>query len=163
MFAAILLLQKELMSFIPNVSLTVFLIVLYSRVFGRRKTLFILLVYVLLDNMIMGNMGPIYIPFQYVAWAVIPVLLTTVFRDVNDPLRLALLAALFSFLYCWILVIPGCIVMNIGVKAYLAADISFEVILAVSGFVSVLLLYRPCYKVMIRLMNETNEDTMHQG
>ncbi len=97
-FAAILLLQKELMSFIPNVSLTVFLIVLYSRVFGRRKTLFILLVYVLLDNMIMGNMGLIFIPFQYVAWAVIPVLLTTVFKDVNDPLRLALLAALFSFL-----------------------------------------------------------------
>ena len=35
-FAAVLLIQKELLAFIPNVSLTVFLIVLYSKAFGMK-------------------------------------------------------------------------------------------------------------------------------
>ena len=150
-FAAILLIQKELLTFIPNVSLTVFLIVLYSKAFGMKKTLFILLVYVLLDNIIMGNMGLIFVPFQYIGWALIPLLLCTVFRGVHDPLRLALLSALFSFLYCWIMVIPGVIVMHVSAGAYLAADITFELVLAASSFVSVLLLYRPCYRVLSAL------------
>ena len=150
-FAAVLLLQKELLAFIPNVSLTVFLIVLYSKVFGRRKTLFILLVYVLLDNMIMGNLGPLFIPFQYAGWALIPIMLTTVFKGVRDPLRLALLSALFSFLYCWIMAVPGVIVMQVSLPAYLAADLSFELALAASSFVSVLLLYKPCFRVLSSL------------
>ena len=154
-FAAILLIQKELLAFIPNVSLTVFLIVLYSKAFGMKKTLFILLVYVLLDNIIMGNMGLIFVPFQYIGWALIPLLLCTVFKRVNDPLRLALLSALFSFLYCWIMVIPGVIVMHVSAGAYLAADITFELILAASSFVSVLLLYKPCYRVLSALNTGT--------
>ena len=150
-FAAILLLQKEILAFIPNVSLTVFLIVLYSKTFGRRMTLLILMVYVILDNIIMGNMGLIFVPFQYAGWALIPLLLCTVFKGVNDSLRLACLSALFSFLYCWIMVIPGVIVMHVSVAAYLAADISFELVLAASSFVSVLLLYRPCHRVLSQL------------
>ena len=160
-FAAILLVQKELLAFIPNVSLTVFLIVLYSKSFGKKMTLFILLVYVLLDNIIMGNMGLIFVPFQYIGWALIPLLLCTVFKRVNDPLRLALLSALFSFLYCWVMVIPGVIVMHVSVAAYLAADITFELVLAASSFVSVLLLYRPCHRVLSALNNGTEATVRH--
>jgi len=161
-FAAILLVQKELLAFIPNVSLTVFLIVLYSKSFGKKMTLFILLVYVLLDNIIMGNMGLIFVPFQYIGWALIPLLLCTVFKGVNDPLRLALLSALFSFLYCWVMVIPGVIVMHVSVGAYLAADITFELVLAASSFVSVLLLYRPCHRVLSALNNGTEATVRHE-
>ena len=160
-FAAVLLIQKELLAFIPNVSLTVFLIVLYSKAFGMKKTLFILLVYVLLDNIIMGNMGLIFVPFQYIGWALIPLLLCTVFRGVHDPLRLALLSALFSFLYCWIMVIPGVIVMHVSAGAYLAADITFELVLAASSFVSVLLLYRPCYRVLSALNSSGETRVRH--
>ena len=49
--------------------------------------------FTVLDNIIMGNMGLIFVPFQYIGWALIPLLLCTVFKRVNDPLRLALLSA----------------------------------------------------------------------
>ena len=158
-FAAILLVQKELLSFIPNVSLTVFLIVLYSKSFGKKRTLFILLVYVFLDNIIMGNMGPLFVPFQYIGWALIPLLLCTVFKGVNDSLRLALLSVLFSFLYCWIMAVPGVIMMNVSIGAYLAADIAFELVLAASSFVSVLLLYKPCHRVLSAMNSQTTTET----
>ena len=42
-FSAILFVQELALSFIPNVQLTVFLLVLYSKVFGLKKTFIIIL------------------------------------------------------------------------------------------------------------------------
>ena len=56
-FSAILFVQEQLFSFLPNVQLTVFLIVLYSKVFGFTKTAIIILIHTLLDNIVMGSMN----------------------------------------------------------------------------------------------------------
>ena len=42
--AAVLFVQEFALSFIPNVQLTVFLLVLYSKVFGLKKTCIIILI-----------------------------------------------------------------------------------------------------------------------
>ena len=49
-FAAIMFVQEFALSFIPNVQLTVFLLVLYSKVFGLKKTCIIILIHTILDN-----------------------------------------------------------------------------------------------------------------
>ena len=147
-FAVILTLQEELLTFIPNVSLTVFLIVLYSRVFRTHRTMLLLVVYVFLDSLLMGSINPLFIPFTYLGWSLIPLCLNTIFKGASKSVQLAFLGVLFSFLYCWIYIIPNLMVMGINLKAYLAADLPFELTLAATSFLTILWLYEPCYKVL---------------
>lgn len=156
LFAVILTVQEELLVFLPNVNLTVFLIVLFSKCFGLYKTIMIIIVYVFLDNIVMGSFSPIWTPFMFVGWGLIPVLLNTVFKNVNESIKLAFLGVLFSFLYCWIYLIPNAFVYKIDIKAYLAADIYFEILLAVTSFVTIMWLYEPTHKVLDRLLNKNS-------
>ena len=65
-FAAILFVQEQLLTFLPNVQLTVFLIVLYSKVFGLSKTLIIILIHTILDNILMSSFSLYYFPFMLI-------------------------------------------------------------------------------------------------
>ena len=53
---AILFVQEQLLNFIPNVSLTIFLMVLFSKKLGFVKSMIIITCHVLLDNLFMSNL-----------------------------------------------------------------------------------------------------------
>ena len=55
--AVVLFIQEEVLTFLPNVQLTVFLIVLYTKKLGFKKTTIIILIHVILDNLVMGADG----------------------------------------------------------------------------------------------------------
>ena len=88
---AILFVQEQVLTFIPNFQFTTVLIVIYSRVFGIKKTLIIISVHVLLDNMYMGSIGMpnIVIP-MLIAWTIIPLVICTIFKANNNILTLAI-------------------------------------------------------------------------
>ena len=56
LLTSILFLQEQLLSFIPNVQLTFFLIVLYSKKLGIVKSSLIILIYVIIDNLLGGSL-----------------------------------------------------------------------------------------------------------
>ena len=64
LFAALLFVQEQVLTFLPNIQLTVFLLILYSKMLGMKKTLLIILIHVLLDNLVMGSMNPLFICFM---------------------------------------------------------------------------------------------------
>ena len=109
---AILFVQEQALSFIPNFQLTVFLIVLFSEKIGFVNTIIITAIHVLLDNLVMGSFNFIYVPFMLIGWLIIPVLLNTIFKKVNSNILLAVLGVMFSFIYCWIYIIPNCIILQ---------------------------------------------------
>ena len=154
LFAVILTVQEELLVFIPSVNFTIFLIVLFSKCFGCFKTILIVTIYVILDNMYMGNFSIIWIPFMYIGWIIIPIFLNTVFKHINESLKLAILGVLFSFIYCWIYLIPNAFILNINIKAYLIADVYFEIVLAATSFVTILWLYNPAYRILKKLIDK---------
>ena len=47
-FAAILFAQEQVFSFLPNIQLTVFFLVLYSKVFGFKKTIIIVIIVIII-------------------------------------------------------------------------------------------------------------------
>lgn len=145
---AILYAQEQMLTFLPNIQLTVFLIILYSKVLGLKKTVLIVFIHVLLDNFFMGSFNLIYVPFMFIGWALIPILLNSVFSKVNDSTHLAILSILFALLYCWIYIIPNSIFYNINPFIYFMSDIPFEIILCISSFITTLWLYEPCFKVL---------------
>lgn len=143
----VLFVQEQLLSFIPNVQLTVFLLVIYSKKLGLAKTSIITFIHVILDNMIMGSFNLVYVPFMLIGWLIIPIVLNTLFKKVDSNIKLAFLGILFSFIYCWIYIIPNCIIQEVDFITYLIADILWEVLLALSSFISILVLYDPCSKI----------------
>ena len=111
LLTVILFLQEQILSFIPNVQLTVFFFVLYSKKLDFVKTILIGVIYVILDNII-GGFNLLFLPFMLLGWLIIPMLINTIFKKVESNIYLALLGILFSLIYSWINIIPGCIMFN---------------------------------------------------
>lgn len=158
LFTALLVGLEEAMVFLPNIQLTVFLIILYAKFFGFYKSSIMVCVYLLIDALIMGAINPIYTSFQLVGWLLIPILMNTIFKRVDNNVALAFIAILFALLYSWIMIIPSCIIMKMNFLEYLMADTVFELLLALSSFLSTLLLYDPMKKLLNRLFNNEKED-----
>ena len=144
----ILFVQEQLLSSLPGIQLTIFLIVLFSKKLGLLKTLIIVLIHVLLDNLVMGSFSLLYTPAMLIGWLIIPLTLCTVFKKVNSPFLLGLLGVLYAFIYSWLFVLSSYLVMNVNILTYFLYDIVFELILAACSFISILLLYKPCSNVI---------------
>ena len=150
MFAAILFIQEEALTFIPNVQLTVFLLVLYSKRLGFVRTSIIIIIHVILDNLVMGSFSVIWTPAMFVGWMLIPIVICTIFRKIDNFIILAIAGAILSFTYCWCFVLPNYLVMHIKPLKYLASDVLFECILAASSFISILCLYIPMKNIFVK-------------
>lgn len=147
MFASILFIQEEALTFIPNVQLTVFLLVLFSKKMGLMKTSIIIAIHVILDNLVMGSLNLFYTPAMFIGWMFIPIFITLFGRKTENPFLLGLIGGACAFLYCWMFIIPNVIFYHIDVWVYLASDIVFELILASVGFVTTTILYTPCSRL----------------
>ena len=66
LLATIIFVQEQMLAFLPNIQLTVFLLVLYSKKIGFIRTSIICLIHVVLDNMVMGSFNVFYMPFMFV-------------------------------------------------------------------------------------------------
>lgn len=156
---AILFAQEQLLSLLPNIQLTVFLIVLFSKKLKFIRTSIIIIIHTVLDNLVMGSFNIMYFPFMLIGWLIIPICISILFKRCESPLILALLGILFSFIYSWVYIIPNVIILDVKPLAYLSADLIFELILAASSFLSILWLYKPCSKVFDLLLHtEEKED-----
>lgn len=151
--SVILFAQKELLSFIPNVSLTVFLIVLFSKKMGFFRTLIIVVVYCLLDILVTGSFNIIYNPFMLIGLSIIPLIINLFFKNNDNTIILSILAGLFSLVYCWIFIIPSVFIYQMDLIIYLINDIPFELVFLVSSSISTLLLYKPCSTLFDKYIN----------
>lgn len=149
--AAILFIQETALSFIPNVQFTVLFLVLYSKLLSFKKTALIVIIHVTLDNLLWGMQLPYYLS-MLVGWLLIPLVLSTLGRKLKSPLALAIFGAAMSFVYCWALIPAGMLLRGLPFVAYFLADLSFEVILAASSFISILWLYEPLYKRLEQIL-----------
>lgn len=141
--AAILFVQEQILFFLPNITFTMLLIVLYSKRLGCFKTILIICVYVILDNIFCGAFNLLFVVFMFIGWSITPILLNTIFKKVNNNILLAVIGVLCSFIYSWILIIPGCITFNTDFISYLKMDITWEVVMATSSFLTILFIYKP--------------------
>ena len=149
---SILVVQEQILAFLPNIQLTLFLMVVFSRKLGLIRTIVIITCYTLIDGLIGGPFNIIYITFMLIGWLIIPILLCTVFKKVQSPLYLALLGVMFAFTYSWINIIPNLILTSATIISYLIADYPFELLLAASSFLSILWLYTPIERVFKKII-----------
>ena len=152
LLTVILFAQEQMLNFLPNINFTILLMVLYAKTLGFAKSSMIITVYLLFDAIYMGSLNPIWTTAQWIGWMMIPILMCTVFKKTEDSLKLAFVGALCALLYCWILILPTMWVLHVNFKAYMIKDIPFELLLAASAFLGILLLYDPLRKLLNKLM-----------
>lgn len=151
-FAIILFVQEEMLNFLPNISLTVFLIILFSKKLGFKKTVLIILVYCLLDNLVMNSFNVVFTPFMFLGWLFIPFVICVFNREDDNVLHLSIISVILSFSYCVIVSIPSILIFKISASAYFVSDLPFMLLLALSSFLSILWFYEPCSKAMDKLL-----------
>lgn len=158
---SILFIQEQLLYLLPNIQLTIFLLVLYSKKLGTVKTICMIIVHVILDSLFTSSLGIIYTPFILVGWILIPVTLNTIFKSVNSNITLAFLGVLYAIIYSWFFVIPFVYMLKVDFMAYIITDIPFQLLLASSSFITILLLYEPSSRIFDYLLKLNKRKTMY--
>ena len=148
--AAVLFVQQMAFSFLPNIQLSTLLIVLYAKVLGFKRTSLIIVIHVIAYNLLspFGSVIPVYIPFMFVAWMLIPISLSTFLKKIESSLGLALVGLVFGFVYGWMYIPPAVFITGTPFVAYLVMDIPFEIVMAISNFITILWLYYPLKNVL---------------
>jgi len=145
----IIIIQEELLLLVPNVQFTVLLIILFSSIFSFRESIIMIVVYVLIDSMYMGALNPFYMIPMILGWSIIPLSIHTYLRGTKSEIKLALFAFGFGFIYGWMFIPFKMVEQGITtVWPYFVADLPFEIIMAVTGFTTVILLFKPLYTVL---------------
>ena len=148
--------QEQMLFFLPNVQFTVVLIIVFTSVFTFKESVMYIIAYVLLDNMYMGGFNLFYMIPMMFAWLLIPISYHTFLKKTENEYHLAYFALAFGFVYGWSFIPFN--MLQTGVDnfwVYLSADILFEIIMAVVGFISVLVLYKPLVKAFHQATNYT--------
>ena len=151
---AILFVQEQILSFLPNIQLTILLIIVFSKTLGFKKTTIIVTIHTILDSIFFGSFSLVYFVPMLLGWLTIPLLLTTIFKKVESPLILSIISGGCACLYTLYFAIANSLIMNTNIITYLIADIPFTLLLIVSSVISVIWLYQPLNQLIKKYLKE---------
>ncbi len=156
-FAAILFIQEEALSFLPNIQLTQCLIAVYYYAFGLVDSIFIVLIHVLLDNLVMGSFNLLYTPAMIIGWITLPLLLHA-FRFTRKKWLSATIVAAHGIVYSLGFTCVSVYLYQVPFLAYWIADIPWEVLLVVNGFLTTFLLLEPLTRILKKNFHKEKEE-----
>lgn len=146
MLTAILFAQETLLSSVPNIQLSVLLIMVYAATLGIPKATLVMTVHVLLDNIIWGSLSPTTACPMWLGWFIL-ILIGYALRKAPLPIIVAG-SVVGSIIYCLCFAIFNVIFLKVNIIAYLIADIVFEVLMCACSVITVMFLYRPAEKLI---------------
>lgn len=149
---SILVVQELVFSFLPNIQLTTFLILIYTKVFGIKKTSIIVLVYVFIDNLLFGSITMINIVIpMLIAWMLIVIIFYFISKYTDKILIYVITAYVFGHIYGLIFTPFQAMLLEVDIKTYMIADIPWQIIMGLSNAFTVLWLFEPLEKYLIKL------------
>ena len=148
----ILFVQEELLTVIPSVQLTFFLIMIYGATIGLGYGSIIVLAHVLLDNLYMGSfyittIGPMIIGYE------ITLLAGYLLRGKNEFLN-GTINALCAVIYSALFIPVNIFVYDVEPLAYMIADIPFVLVMMTCNMFCALFLYKPIYNLLNKEFNK---------
>lgn len=147
-YAAILFIQEQALSWLPNIQLTFLLIIVFGAVIGLKWGSLVVIVHVVADNLIWGSITP-YIFIPMLMGQELALLLGYLTR--NKPLWKVVIAGIFaSIAYCLIFIPFQIIVFKVDFILYWLADLPFEALLVASTSLTLIWLYKPIKKLIIK-------------
>lgn len=155
MLICIIFVLEEVMTLIPNVQLTVLLLMVSGAVCGPYYGTIIVLVHVFLDNLFIGSLIPVVMIPMAIGWEIVMLL---GFITKKAPLWVTVTCSgLGALAYCWIFVAANATFLDIDMRLYIIQDIPFEIILVVCSVVTVMFLFKPLTNLLNKYWNKGNK------
>ncbi len=149
----ILFVQEELLTIIPSVQLTFFLIMIYGATIGIGYGSLIVVAHVLLDNLYMSSFGISTIAPMLIGYE-ITLTMGYLLRGKSEILN-GIVNAGCAVIYSALFIPINIFVYDVEPLAYVIADIPFVLVMMTCNMFCALFLYKPIYKL---LNNEFNKD-----
>lgn len=158
MMVAMLNVFKWILSILPNIEVTTFLIVMFT-LFFKKKMYLVLPAFILIEGILYG-FGIWWVMYLYI-WPLLA-LITWIFKKNDSTLLWAIIAGVFGLSYGFICSIPYFVLGAIdggfmgGVSSAITwwiTGIPFDLVHGVANFIIMLVLYRPVRKVMNLLVS----------
>ena len=158
---AITFAQEQALMFIPNVQLTVVLVIVFASMFTLRETIIYILSYVFLDSLYMGGFNIFYMMPMIIAWGTLGVTTAYISKKTESEMTFAVIGLLFGFVYGWMF-IPFMMIQTgiTNLWPYLIADLPFEIIMATTGFVTTLWMYKPLTNTLKQVLYQKRVATI---
>ena len=151
LMAALIVAAKVALASLPNINVNAVLIILTVIFFGW-KSLYTVYVYVLLEGLVFG-FHIWWIGYLYV-WAIL-VVVAMLLRKNDSPLIWAVVAAIYGLVFGPLMYLEY-FAINGGWEMFFSmwvAGIPYDLAHCAGNFVGTLVLYRPLYRVMSRLLS----------
>lgn len=153
---AVIVASKLALASLPNIELVSFLIIVFTKKF-KRKMLFVIPAYILVEIMIFGFDIMWVLPYCYI-WPLL-YLLTRIFGRTESAAILAVMSGFFGLVFGFLCSFPRIFIVTgtnptatlSAAIAYWIAGIPYDIIHGVSNFVIMLVLYIPVSKVFKRI------------
>ena len=146
---------KLALSFIPNIELVSFFLILFTIVFGVRKTLLISVIFTTTEIFIYG-FGP-WLMGYYIIWPTL-VLITAFFsRYFKNEFHYAFLSGGFGLSFGFLFALYESLFYGLSYGlAYWIQGIGFDIIHMVSNYIIMILLYSPILQILMKLKKKVN-------
>lgn len=158
LMVAVIEVFKFTMMGLPNIELTSFWLILFSKNFGK-KVYYVVPVFTLIEGVIFGfNLW--WISYLYV-WPLL-VLVTRIFRKNNSALTWAIISAVFGLSFGALCAIPYAFTgtdLQSGLSiafSWWVAGIPWDIAHCAGNFVLTLLLYKPLSEIMLKIQLRKN-------
>lgn len=137
-----------MLSFLPNIELVSLLVIIFTLVY-KRKVLYIIYVFALLQGLLYG-FSIWWVTYLYV-WTVLAGI-TYLFRKTESPLVWAMISGFYGLAFGALCEIPWLVTMGFKVAATAwVAGIPFDLVHGVGNFFLALVLFKPLYKLLNKL------------
>lgn len=146
---AVLLVSQLSLSGIPNIELVSLLLIVYTLVF-KRRVLFIIYAFVLLEGLIFG-FHLWWISYLYV-WMILACL-AWAFRAARSSIIWAIVSGAFGLFFGALCAIPYFFIGGASMAlANWVSGIPFDIVHCVSNFVLCLILWKPLYALLAKIV-----------
>jgi|GEM_PF-1358626 len=147
---------EQLMAMLPNIQLTVVLLMVFISALTFPESVVMVLAYTILDGVI-GGMSLYFIPMLF-SWLFFTIMVYLIRGNLK---KLVFFGAVFPIFYSILLGVPWIIINRLDPIGYFLADIPFTAIFIVNNILTVLWLYPVLQKTLIKVIGGKNE-SLHQ-
>ena len=137
--AAILVVSKEVLAFLPNVELVSFLIILYALSFSLKGSIFITMVFCMLQMALYG-VG-LWTPMYFIVWPLLAILSNRFRPILTNYHRCALFSGFFGLIFGFLFSLPYFAVSLQMGWIYFLKGIPFDLVHGIANYIIMALLF----------------------
>lgn len=141
---------KLILSFIPNVEIVTLLFIVYTVVFGVRRSLLISIIFSTTEILIYGFST--WLLGYYLVWPLLILLTGLISKRLESEYAYAIVAAIFGYTFGLLFTIVESLFYGIAYGCvYWLRGIPFDLIHGTSNFIIILILYKPIVSTLVKL------------